>query len=352
MNNVRPFQEFYLGDKVARGGHLNNLLIGKPLIIFGNSNSLQFMALEKMTCFHTLGCNRILQLFEPDFYTVADRQPYMQELARIRAYKGIRLLSATLFDPAVSCRRMPVQPIPNFEWYRWRAVASGIPVTRPGGREFVMTTFTNDQRVHNGMLPACNTDLDAYLPSGANIGYCMLQQAIALGANPIGIAGIDLPPIKDWTATKNTHFFGDGRKVGAFPFNSERVLRFFKSAAGYCQVRGIQVYNLAPAGHLNCFPRMNEHEFHHRFSELAPRDMLRPRQLRVFVPDQDRRIVGFAPDRGRQPHPPDRARTGISPHDRGLVGSASRVRSREQLRDRIADVQRARLARNTSRRKA
>ncbi len=352
MRPPRPFEEFYLGDKVSKGGHLHNILLDKPLIMFGNSESLRRMDLEKMTCFHTLGCNRILKLFQPDIYTVADRQPYMQELERIRAYRGIRLLSATLFDPAVSCRRMPVQPLPDFEWYRWRAVASGIPVQRPGGREFVMTTFTNDQRVHNGYLPACNPNLDAYIPSGANIGYCMIQQALALGANPIGIAGIDLPPIKQWQAQKVTHFFGDGRKVGGFPFNSERVMRFFEAAARYAQTRGIQVYNLSPEGYLNCFPRMSEHEFHNRFGQLAPGDVLRPRQLRVFVPDQDRRIVGLGPNRGNQPHPPNRARTGVSPSDRGREGSGSRIRSRQQLRDRIADIQRARLARRASRGKA
>ena len=342
-------EEFYLGDKVARGSRLHGLLKGKPLVIFGNAPSLNRMDLDKLTCFPTLGCNRILRLFQPDIYTVCDRQPYMQDIELIKAYRGIRLLSCTLFDPVVSCRRMPVQPIPDFEWYRYRAVASGNPMRFPGHRSFVLTSFTNDQRVHTGRLPAVQTNLDQFMPSGANIGYCMVQQAIALGANPIGIAGIDLPPDTEWKQTKATHFFGDGRKVGAFAFNSPRVMKFMEAAADFALGAGVQIFNLSPEGYLNCFERMSEYEFHNRFEKHADRESLRPRQLREFVADPDRKLVELPPLSGRQPTPPHRSR-----RDRpgflvggGLVGTRDGTESRKSLQERIADIQRSRLSRRS-----
>jgi hypothetical protein len=334
---VNSLGDFHLGKQVALGSRLHGLLAGKPLVIVGNSSSLNRMDLEKVKDFHTLGCNRILRLFQPDIYTVVDRQPYEQDLALIRAFKGIRLLSCTLFDPAVSCRRMHLQPLPDFPWYRFRGVASGTPMQGSAGRQFVVTSFTNDKRVHYGKLPAVQVNLDHHMATGANIGYCMIQQALALGANPIGIAGIDM----EWRDPKDSHFFGAGFKVGAFRFNTARVLRFFLAAAEYAKLHGIQVYNLSPEGVLDCFPRMNEHEFHLRFEKHADREGLRPRQLIEFRPDPDMRLGPIQPYDWRQPHPPTRARQLADAQRR--TGAGRGAAPRQSVARRLADIRRSQL---------
>lgn len=326
---------FYLGDKVALGSRLHGLLKDRALIIVGNSSSLNRMDLEKVKDFPTLGCNRILRLFQPDIYTVVDRQPYMQDVELIRAYKGIRLLSCTLFDPAVSCRRMQVQPLPDFPWYRFRGVASSCPVAAGANRQFVITSFSNDRRVHYGKIPAVQTNLDHYMPTGANIAVCMIQQALALGANPIGICGVDMA----WKSPKESHFFGAACSVGAFQFNARRVMHFFEAAALYAKAAGIQVFNLSPEGILNCFPRMNEHEFHLRFEKFTERESLRPRQLIEFRPDPDMRLGGLVTNDGSQSYLAAHARQLAT--NRRFRRTQGGVRSRQAIREQIAAVRRA-----------
>jgi len=255
---------------------LHNTMAGRPVIIVGNAWSLNQMKMEDVWAFPTIGCNRILQMHPTTYYTVVDRDPYRKEIDRIRAYGGTRILSDTLFDPKVSCRRTPIQPAPDFAWYSYHAVATTTPNRHMMNGERVITNCTNDANVTRAvMLDTVCTDLSNFMPGGANIGYCMFQLAIALGANPIGIAGIDLV----WQSKDKSHFFGRGSTQGCFPFNTRRVLAFFQAGAQWCHAHGVEVYNLSPTGVLDCFPRMNEHDFRERFEQYSHGDSVYPRKL-------------------------------------------------------------------------
>lgn len=279
----------FLGDNVAKGGKLRDKLKGRPMIVMGNAYSLNKMDLDKVFDFPTIGCNRCLEMERhPTFYTVVDRAPYIEQVKRIYEYKGIRVLSETLFDPKVSCRRTKVQPLPTYQWYRYRAVASTTPFPPPT-KEWVFTYYSNDRRVTRGKLPAVQTNLDEFMPSGANIAYCMIQIALSLGANPIGICGVDL----EWKDKKKTHFFGEGKKRGAFPFNTERVLTFFKAAAFYGAAHGIKIFNLSPEGVLSpTFERITEQTFHNRFARYREGDRVRAGQFVQFEPDKGLSLSG------------------------------------------------------------
>jgi hypothetical protein len=273
------------------GSQLHGILAGRPLVIMGNAWSLNDMDLDKVFAFKTLGCNRALQMDRhPDFYTVVDRDPYRREYERLLVYRGTRILSRTIYDRKVSCRRTPVQRPPPFPWYAYHAVATCVPLR--GRPSMVVTTVANDRNVlHRQPIPSVCTDLDTFMPSGANIGYCMIQIALAMGANPIGIAGIDL----QWQSKEKSHFFGRGASVGCFKFNTPRVLSFFAAAAMWASGHGVQVYNLSPTGVLDCFPRMNEHDFHSRFGQYRDGDLLCARQQQQPGPGGPLWVGGLPP---------------------------------------------------------
>jgi len=271
-----------LGEHARPGSLLHHVLDGKPMIVVGNSSSLNRINMGMVREFPTLGCNRILQMYEPEFYTVVDRQPYIQEIERIKQYRGTRVLSETLFDPMVSCRRQPVQPPPTFPWYRYRAVASSNPFP-PSNPQRVYTHYTNDRRVHCGMMPSVRTNLDEWIPGGANIAVCMLQIAMAMGANPIGVAGVDM----SWKSPQDSHFFGAGSSVGAFRFNTRRVMLFFAAIARWAKEHHIEILNLSPEGVLSpTFPRMSVEVFHSRFIGQVQWKGVRPWELSEFATDR------------------------------------------------------------------
>lgn len=307
---------------------LKDRLKGKPCIIYGNSSSLNRLPLEKLLEFPAIACNRGLRLFQPDYYIVVDRDPYCQDLDLIEKFKGVRVLSSTIYNETTTCHRVPVQPIPEFEFHYFRAASSGLPVKGVGGVSRV---------------PIVQTDWSRQVLSAANIAFPMFQLAVMLGANPIGIAGVDLA----WTS-KNSHFFGEGRSAGCFPFGRPskdlKPLVFFKQAARWTEDHGIACFNLSPEGILDCFPRLDALEFHRRFGANADREVLCDRQL---VELERRGSLG-----GRRCRTFDRNQSVAPPRPRAVVVGerhrSSPVRSAKShaiMRDQIAAVRAARLRR-------
>ncbi len=341
----RPTSTINLGPNAASGEALRDILKGTPMIIMGNAYSLNYMDLDKVFAFPTLGCNRALQMpRHPDYYTVVDRDPYRKELERIKKYKGVRILSETLFDPGVSCRRTPVQKVPDFPWFKYHAVATNHPDIRNNRWKEVVTWYINDKNVlHPQRIPIVQTDLTKFMPSGANIGYCMLQLAIAMGANPIGICGIDLA----WESREKSHFFGNGRAQGCFEFRAPRVMKFFTAAALWAKDKGIGIYNLSSKGILNCYPRMSEHEFHSRFAKFVDRGRVCPRELLKFKSDSAIRLSGTGQHaRSKQDLEDHLRKVALDRRRRGLAKRASKT---QHLERRAAAIRKGRAARSKGR---
>lgn len=248
--------QLVVGPNIHGASELKGALKGRPCIIFGNSSSLNRMDLEKMKAFATIGCNRILRLFEPDYYICVDRDPYRQDIKLIEKYKGVRVLSSTMYDERVICNRVPLQPLPAFEFYTFRAA-------------------TMARRQLLGRDALIEENWERPVPSASNISWPMFQLAIMLGANPIGIAGIDLT----WKSKSQSHFFGNGEKEGAFEVSTSFLQRVFQKGAVWCHEKGIKVFNLSPEGALNAFERTTEIEFHRRFAEYADGNRVCPGQL-------------------------------------------------------------------------
>lgn len=267
---------------------LHGTLEGRPVIVMGQSYSLNYMDLEKLAPFKTISCNRCLRpdshvKTHPDYYVCVDRDPYAQEVERIKDFKGTRVLSEMLFDPnnmhkkkAIRTHWAPLQPYPDFEWFGFRPVSTSRP--RYNGRQVRTSWPDHDRTLRNGILHAFGMDLDLLIAGAANVAFSMFQIAAAMGASVIGICGVDLA----WESGKKSHSFGDGngKSKGAFALNPRHTLPFFKSGALECRRAGIEVYNLSPRGVLSpTIEALSEVDFHNRFAKYADGDMLYPRKL-------------------------------------------------------------------------
>ena len=215
---------------MCKAEQFRNAVTGK-MVVVGNSFSLEGMDLSKIPC-PTISCNRILRhdTFIPDNLMIADREAYVQERDSGRlamyAYGVVALmLSETIFDPEIKGRRAdkdksreyPAQPKPDFDYFSWRV---GAWHTKPNFETF------ND-----------------LLCSAANIFGPMLQAAVIMGAREIGVVGVDMM----WPSEGDSHFYGDGKDVGAFPFVSvTQTLATFQKMRRELETMGIKVWNLSP----------------------------------------------------------------------------------------------------------
>lgn len=279
---LKPFDP---GPHWKPASELHNTLQGRPVVVMGQAYSLNYVNLELLRPFVTIGCNRCLRpdshvAWHPDYYVCVDRDPYAQEAGRVREFKGTRVLSEMLFDPnnlhkkkAHRTHWAPCQPVPDFEWYGFRPVNASRP--RSAGR-FCYTGWPDREKtVRNGIIPAFGTDLDLLIAGGANVAYSMFQIAAALGAGAIGIVGVDLA----WESKKKSHSFGsgDGKQEGAFELNARHTLPYFRAGVNECRKAGVGVYNLSPRGCLSpTVPKLSAKEFHRRFVKYVEGPVLRP----------------------------------------------------------------------------
>lgn len=232
--------------KMPRAKQLDNSLKGKTVIIMGNSSSLNKVDLRPLLRFPIIGCNRGLKPptpITPTHLMVADRQPYCQErdagrLSAFAAAGGIILGSDSLFDPSVLLRgpyemiERRAQPTPKFKVYVYKIGTSG-----PRG--------PNTRIVCNRPILPLNYDtFGKALDSCLNISGSLIQAASILGAARIASIGIEL----SWPKTGDSHCFGPGRPVGAYPQKTSipYTLACFEGARDKFKERGIEFFNLSP----------------------------------------------------------------------------------------------------------
>lgn len=346
--------KFEPGEMMTPASELHDSLKGRPVVVMGQAYSLNYVDLEKIRPFLTIGCNRCLRpdshvKWHPDYYVCVDRDPYAQELKRIKAFKGIRVLSEMLFDPNNMHKKSrlrthwaPLQPYPDFPWYGFRPVSTSRP--RHTGRHVYTGWPAWDRTLGTGIIPSFCVNLDLLVPGAANVAYSMFQIAAALGANPIGIVGVDL----SWESGKKSHSFGsgDGKSLGAFALNPRHSLPFFAAGVRECWRMGVEVYNLSPKGVLSpTIPALKETAFYQRFGQYARGDLLYPGQ------QQQSASVRSGRPRSRAATPHNRYKPSAEAYKDAVRSAHGRTRTRRgtaQVAKRKAEA--ARLAR--SRRKA
>ena len=350
-----PPKPFKPGPNMLPASDLHSSLEGRPVIVMGSSYSLNYVDLAKIHHFKTIGCNRCLRAdahdpTHPDYYVCADRDPYAQVREQVAAFKGIRVLSKMLFDPnnlhpkkKIRTHWAPLQPMPDFPWYGLRLVSSSMP---RHGNEIVYTRWKGPDaekslggKVGLRPIPVFSFALDVMMAHAANVGYAMFQIAAALGANPIGIVGIDLK----WESPQKSHAHGDGngRKDGAFTLNAHHTLPFFRAGYSTCRRFGIEVYNLSPKGLLSpTIPRLSDTAFFDRFGGYADGEMLYPRKLGKPYNARPNRFSRQWRENARHKPPPGNA----PPHLAGYRGRRSPSGNNDQVAARKAHT--ASLARS------
>jgi hypothetical protein len=222
------------------------------MMVVGNSFSLEGIDLAAIP-YPTISCNRILrhESFTPTYLMMSDREAYIQErdAGRLMMYSaggGNLMLTETIFDPKIKGKRAdkdksreyPAQPEPEFPYYSWRVGAWHTP-------------------------PSLDT-FDEFMCSCMNIAGPMIQAAVILGAKEIGVVGVDLM----WPAKGKSHFFGNGKEVGAFRFVSmPNILSLFKKLKRELETRGIKVWNLSPEKNTP-FGKVFPHQAYDEFTQV------------------------------------------------------------------------------------
>lgn len=214
---------------------------GESCVLMGNAPSmlklpLGYLAIRQSEkAITTIGCNRILGLYVPDYYLVCDRRPFAEYRWLITRSPCTLLLSDTLFDSGVvsSCEAQP--PLARcVDYYGWRPTTVG-----------ELDKRVDPGRAMRGDLEVVETNPEKPLHSGANIAYCMLQWAIILGFKRIGLIGIDLH--EKFERGKPSHVGGGDASKGCRPA-PRKTLTFFAAALAWAErcKTGISIVNLSP----------------------------------------------------------------------------------------------------------
>ncbi len=231
---------------LSSAAELHGALAGRTVVVAGNSPTLNDAPWKKLNEFPIIGCNRGLRK-ESVKYThlvIADRHPYCQERdsGRLEAFVnagGVFLGSDSLFQPDVLLRGPAdnpdrlAQPTPDFPMYVYHIGT--------GGKK-------NAQAKMVGRRPAPEMNFTTFkkgLESCLNICGSMIQSAAIMGAKCIIFAGIELK----WQSDAASHFFGAGRRVGAYPQNEDTmkyIVYCLTEARKYFKRVGIEWFNLSP----------------------------------------------------------------------------------------------------------
>ena len=217
------------------------------VIVMGNSPTINVIPPDLLEKVPVIGCNRALRYeeFWPDFLVIGDREPYCQERNSGRleraAKSGIKLILAdSIFDPSI-LHRGPwnnvdrrAQPKPDF----------GAHLYRIGPREKKTWSYDLVER-GSKYLPINLETFSKPVVGCQNVVGSLLAAAAILGAKRIIVIGIELK----WPGRTLSHFYGDGKEVGAYQQTGSMDSRILPSLAilkTHLDKKGVEVVNLSP----------------------------------------------------------------------------------------------------------
>ena len=218
---------------------------GMTVVIMGNSPSIKTIPPEVLSRTPTIGCNRALRWkeFQPDFLFIGDREPYCQERDSGRlesaAKEGVKIvLSDSIFDPRVLLRGPYDNPdrraqlVPEWESYIYEI--------GPRKKDWKY----DDVPSGKVKLPVNIDTFSRPVISCLNIAGSLLQAAAIIGASRIAVIGIEM----QWESDDKSHFFGNGRAVGAYPQDASLkvILSSLQQVKNVLKDAGISVINLSP----------------------------------------------------------------------------------------------------------
>uniref|UniRef100_A0A6M3XHT7 Putative methyltransferase n=1 Tax=viral metagenome TaxID=1070528 RepID=A0A6M3XHT7_9ZZZZ len=218
---------------------------GLPVVVMGNSPTIDSVPAATLLKLPRIGCNRALRHKSvwPNLLFVADREPYCQERDSGRLLAGSKrgvhtICSDSIFDPEVLLRgpyemlSRRAQPTPKFEVFIYKIG----PKIKTWNYDMVAAGLAR--------IPVNTTTFEAPLVSCLNIAGSMLQAAAIIGAQTIYTIGIEMK----WYDKATSHFFGAGSDVGAYPQDAalDKILSALSQVKAALTAAGIKVVNLSP----------------------------------------------------------------------------------------------------------
>lgn len=205
--------------------HLPEIYRNRPVVILGNSPSVNQVDLSDFEGIFTIGVNRILKKYVPHALLFCDHKIAREEQDDISRYKGVKLVYQSL--------------IPKHPWlsnldnlYTWN-ISSEIRPSSPD-------------------LTVCETrnSLGSVQGEGSTPAYA-IQIAHVLGCNPICLIGVDYtsPQIRsEGSNDSNTHFYGAGMQIGSTGGGgfAGRHETWFSGIREQLNNRNVRTINLSP----------------------------------------------------------------------------------------------------------
>ncbi len=195
-------------------GHIDNLVDthkGELIFVLGNSASLNELDLSLLTEYTTIGVQRILQTYEPNYVFIVDQSVIWDEYERMTAV----------------CSRIPIILYPNHMGSKMRGLYRG-PWISSGPM-----SHSADRSVKRGPI---------HLPTSGDSGYEATQIAYRFGARTIVLAGLDLY----WPRGKKTHSFGNGAASGCKLRMAKEKVECFRQLKQIYKREGIRLVSVSP----------------------------------------------------------------------------------------------------------
>ena len=197
-----------------QAGHIDDLVNahkGELVFVLGNSDSLNELDMSLMSKFTTIGVQRILETYEPNYAFIVDQSVIRDEYERMNDV----------------CDRIPIILYPYHMSSKMRKLYDG-PWISSGPM-----SHNVDREKKTGPI---------HIPPSGDSGYEATQLAYRMGASTIALAGIDL----HWPRGKNTHSYGDGKARGAKLRMPKEKTEAFRQLKQIYKRRGVGLVSVSP----------------------------------------------------------------------------------------------------------
>ena len=184
---------------------------GETVVVIGNSSSLSEMDLSILDGYTTLGVNRLLRVYEPNYLLVVDKSVLRDECERMKQFQD--RVTYLIYPGTMGSDGLRMYDGP------W--IDTGPMV---GDKDPTATSGPID------------------IGKVGNSGYEACQIAFRMGAARILIAGIDL----FWPSTADTHCFGSGHEAGCRLHKPEVICESFGEMKRLYAQCGVELLSISP----------------------------------------------------------------------------------------------------------
>ena len=184
---------------------------GETIIVIGNSRSLNEMDMGVMDDYTTIGVNRLLRTYTPNYLLVVDKSVIRDEHENMCEFQDD---CEMLIFPGVMSS-VALSWYPGDWWNTGPMTGNADPVSKTGP-------------IHIGQR--------------GNSAYEATQIAYRMGAKRILLAGVDL----HWPTSGDTHSFGNGKSLGCKLRDPDLIIDDFCSLRDQLALKKVELTSISP----------------------------------------------------------------------------------------------------------